>query len=136
MSNPEFQTADELAGTAEFFAEGVGSDPWTGELLIGASPPSVIYIAPSQRRPRQEAPLAEHPVVVGRSPDADLQVFDRFASRRHFALVWAGGEVRVHDLQSRHGTFVNNERIDTHALQSGDSLDVGMTRLVVRLTGK
>ena len=57
-------------------------------------------------------PLDQESLVIGRSRDADLQVDDRFMSRRHTRVYSAAGELLVEDLGSRNGTLVNDRRIE------------------------
>src|SRR4051812_21761603 len=60
-------------------------------------------------------------LVIGRSPEADVRIQDRAASRRHAELVVRRGDVEVVDLQSHNGTLVNGEPIaGARALVSGD----------------
>jgi ABC-2 type transport system ATP-binding protein len=74
-------------------------------------------------------------VVVGRDPGAADVVLDEDAeiSRRHAAFSPAGTGLTVLDLGSTNGTSVNGERIaGTVALQPGDRIEVGSTRIEVR----
>ena len=50
--------------------------------------------------------------VLGRSPDASLQVRDQRVSNRHAALTWGEGGWAVRDLGSRNGTWVDQLRLD------------------------
>ena len=52
------------------------------------------------------------PLIVGRAPTCDLPVFDPTISRRHAELVSAGESLRIRDLGSSNGTFVNGARIE------------------------
>ena len=47
------------------------------------------------------------PLIVGRAPTCDLPVFDPTISRRHAEVVADGDGVRIRDLGSSNGTFVN-----------------------------
>jgi diguanylate cyclase (GGDEF)-like protein len=67
--------------------------------------------------------------VVGRDPDADLWVSDPAVSRKHVRLVHdpVGGVV-LHDLDSRNGTFVDGERVESRRrLQPGARIQLGPT---------
>lgn len=64
--------------------------------------------------------------VVGRGDDAQLRVDDEGVSRRHAKLVRSeDGTVRLVDLGSTNGTFVNGRRIDIQALADGDRIQIG-----------
>lgn len=78
--------------------------------------------------------LESFPVLVGRSEDLALTLNDRWVSRRHCVLEMAeDGELVVRDLESKHGTFVNNSRIEEATLQSGDKLSIGMCTFFVSI---
>ena len=83
------------------------------------------------KRPSQSYALIRFPAVVGRSSEADVYLDDRWASRSHCELSISEDALVVRDLQSRNGTFVNSEQIETSRLQSGDELIVG--RIVFRI---
>lgn len=64
-------------------------------------------------------------VRLGRHESNELVLEDEQASRRHAVLMphAAGWEVR--DLESRHGTAVNGERIQQRNLSDGDRIQIG-----------
>jgi pSer/pThr/pTyr-binding forkhead associated (FHA) protein len=65
-------------------------------------------------------------IVIGRGAKAEVQVQGDGISRMHARLARDGrGAVTVLDLGSANGTFVNDERVDFVALQSGDRLRIG-----------
>lgn len=70
--------------------------------------------------------INHHPVIVGRSQDADLHLPHDSVSRRHCEL-WRspGGEYRVRDLGSTNSTLVNDVAVDSAVLTDGDHLTVG-----------
>lgn len=64
-------------------------------------------------------------VKLGRHESNELVLEDEQASRRH-AVVIAGAEGwEVKDLESRHGTAVNGERILKQRLKDGDCIQIG-----------
>lgn len=75
--------------------------------------------------------LDRYPVVLGRGDEVDYQIEDRFLSRCHCQIDCEDGVVTVRDLDSRHGTFVNESRIQNAVLSSGNTLRIGLTRYVV-----
>lgn len=82
--------------------------------------------------------------MVGRSSLSDLVVLDQFLSRRHARIFWQGGTLMVEDLQSRNGTFLNDQILHhPHALGpedvvrlSGSSLTIGDIMREEKLTGE
>lgn|GEM_PF-6620308 len=72
------------------------------------------------------------PLVVGRSSEADVQVGDRYLSRRHCSFSLAAGELTVEDLGSANGTHVHGRRIEAPAvLRPGDVVELNATRITV-----
>jgi pSer/pThr/pTyr-binding forkhead associated (FHA) protein len=72
------------------------------------------------------------PVMVGRSPDADIHLADCWASRRHCQIDQINGTLVVRDIGSRHGTFVNGERVSQAHLLPGARLTVGLSSFEVQ----
>jgi hypothetical protein len=71
--------------------------------------------------------------VIGRGAEADIVVDDPGVSRKHAEVHTDGGRIRVVDLGSTNGTFVDGERIGTGDLADGSRITVGRTRIVVRM---
>lgn len=76
--------------------------------------------------------LDKLPAIVGRGPDADIYLDDRWTSRIHCEISELNGTLLVRDLESRHGTFVNGECVAEAHLRPGDRLTVGLTGFEVR----
>jgi DNA-binding NtrC family response regulator len=71
--------------------------------------------------------------LIGRDPEADLQLGDTAASRRHASLTMSDGDVVITDLDSRNGTRVNEQPlIGSRKLVSGDVVSIGNATLVLR----
>jgi pSer/pThr/pTyr-binding forkhead associated (FHA) protein len=72
------------------------------------------------------------PVLIGRSPGADVVVGDDFVSGRHARVFPSGSGIVLEDLGSTNGTLLNGERIDAPtSIVPGDVIDVGSVRLRV-----
>ncbi len=65
------------------------------------------------------------PMLVGRAPTCDVPVFDPTVSRRHAELSLVSGGVKVADLGSANGTFVNGEKITERTAKAGDVVTFG-----------
>jgi DNA-binding NtrC family response regulator len=71
-------------------------------------------------------------VVVGRAEDAEVQLDDTLASRRHAQIAMKGGELTICDLGSHNGTRLNGRTIKgTRVLATGDVVTIGQTLIVV-----
>jgi pSer/pThr/pTyr-binding forkhead associated (FHA) protein len=67
-------------------------------------------------------------IVAGRDKDANLQLSDNMASRRHFLIASKGSIFGLKDLDSANGTLVNGRKAEgAHRLVFGDSIQVGET---------
>jgi DNA-binding CsgD family transcriptional regulator len=69
--------------------------------------------------------LADGTFFLGRSLDCHLVVIDESVSRRHAEITVSDGCVRVRDLESRNGTYVNDRRIGECVVNPGDHLRFG-----------
>lgn len=69
--------------------------------------------------------------TVGRTPRADFILDAALVSRLHCRLTAAADTLEVVDLRSTNGTFVNDRRIATARLKSGDRLRIGRVELTV-----
>ncbi|MGH8247616.1 MAG: FHA domain-containing protein [Gammaproteobacteria bacterium] len=66
-----------------------------------------------------------HRYVVGRSKDAHIRLNDSALSRRHAELVCKGNSVIVSDLDSRNGTFVNEQPASKTVAEIGSRIRFG-----------
>jgi hypothetical protein len=90
----------------------------------------VIVDGPNSGR---EFDLADSALVIGRDASAGIVLDDPEASRRHAAASVEGASVRVEDLGSTNGTFVNGERITAaRTVSEGDRVRIGTTVFEVR----
>ena len=73
------------------------------------------------------------PVIVGRSPGADIVVGAGYVSGRHARFSHMGQNLFVEDLGSTNGTAVNGQVIgEPVALKNGDVVNVGDVAIRVR----
>jgi len=70
-------------------------------------------------------------VVVGRSSDADLQVDDKYLSRKHAKLISRDGGWWIEDLGSRNGTKLNGGLVERPTrLEPGDELRLCQSSII------
>jgi general secretion pathway protein A len=74
--------------------------------------------------------LVEHTLrvgrrVIGRAPDADLQIEDRTISRHHCQIISNDYLSVVQDLNSTNGVYVKDQRVRRHNLSDGDVIVLG-----------
>src|SRR5204862_4084920 len=70
--------------------------------------------------------LDHTPFTVGRKVDKDLVIADPRVSRDHALIAAENGEFFVVDQGSKHGTFVNGERIQRKNLERNDRVEFGV----------
>jgi len=80
----------------------------------------------------EAVPTRDDPFVLGRVQGCDLVVRDERASRRH-AELWAepDGSLRLRDLGSANGTYVDGRRVGEATLSGGERIRIGSVELGV-----
>ena len=71
-------------------------------------------------------------LVVGRTDDCDLPIADSTVSRRHAELDLAGSGLRLRDLGSTNGTFVDGQRVREATAQPGAEVAFGKVGFELR----
>ncbi len=88
--------------------------PYQLVVLKGRSASSVLRIPP------------ESVTIVGRQQGCQIRIVSSLVSRKHCELTERGGTLRIRDLGSSNGTYVNGQRIEgTKELEPGFSLVIG-----------
>jgi len=97
--------------------------------VIAAEGPALVVRSGGGRAGEHFIPQGDR-TTIGRSPDNDIFLDDVTVSRKHAVVLQSGGELRIEDLGSLNGTFVNRRRIDSATrLESGDEVQIGKYRL-------
>jgi pSer/pThr/pTyr-binding forkhead associated (FHA) protein len=80
-----------------------------------------------------------HPVtVLGRRHDCDLRIPIPTVSRKHCQLSQNGDSIKLRDLSSRAGTFVNGKKVEAETdipLKPGDYIRIGPLTFVCQVDG-
>ncbi|NMO21827.1 GGDEF domain-containing protein [Pyxidicoccus fallax] len=72
--------------------------------------------------------LTREETLIGRSSKADIQIDQESVSRNHASISNTREGVRVRDLGSTNGTFINDELVEgTLTLRNGDLVKIGRT---------
>ncbi len=81
-------------------------------------------------------PLPSNLTVIGRRRDCDLVVPLMKVSRRHCQLDLSENELKIRDLGSRNGTFLNGQRVNGDATaKPGDYLQIGPLVFQLQIDG-
>ncbi|HTZ82541.1 MAG TPA: SpoIIE family protein phosphatase [Candidatus Acidoferrales bacterium] len=84
--------------------------------------PALVFVQGSEQK---NIVLNRTPFTVGRKVDKDLVIADPRVSRDHAQIMQEGLDFFLVDLGSKHGTFVNGERVQKQKLERGDRLEFG-----------
>jgi EAL domain-containing protein (putative c-di-GMP-specific phosphodiesterase class I) len=68
--------------------------------------------------------LERFPFTIGRGTTAHYCINSRHVSKEHAQIIQIDGEIRIRDLGSTNGTFVNGQRVQEAALVHGDIIHV------------
>ena len=78
----------------------------------------------------QEIPLRVGRIIVGRTPDNDLQIDSRFVSRHHCQIITTANSSVIEDLNSTNGIYIKSKRVRRHYLNDGDVVLIGKHELI------
>src|SRR6201984_401557 len=85
--------------------------------------PTLVFVQGNEQRTIN---LDHTPFTVGRKIDKDLVIPDPRVSRDHALIASENGQFYVVDQGSKHGTFVNGERVQRKTLERNDRLEFGV----------
>src|SRR5450631_1664061 len=69
-------------------------------------------------------------LVIGRTPDNDLQIDSKFISRHHCQIITQADSCVIEDLNSTNGIYVQSKRVRRHNLNDGDVVHVGQHEIM------
>jgi len=82
-------------------------------------------------------PVPNKAAILGRRGDCDIRIPLQVVSRRHCQICQENSSLKVRDLRSSNGTFVNGIKIDDETIvKAGDRLQVGPLEFTVQVDGK
>lgn len=85
---------------------------------------SLVVYSPEGERTFVE--IDRYPFTIGRQPDSALVLYDQRISRSHAHVIQSDEGLRIEDLESRHGLFINGTRVENHLLRAGDLIEFGI----------
>ena len=84
---------------------------------------------------RKVFPLSSDVTVIGRKRNCNLRIPLESVSRRHCQLTREGDQLKLQDLGSRNGTFLNGKQVETSGVNAGDVIKVGPLVFTVQVDG-
>jgi general secretion pathway protein A len=100
-------------------AAGADHGQSVGRILLASDGKTVI-----------ERELKPGRLVIGRTPDNDLQIDSKFISRHHCQIVTQADACVIEDLNSTNGIYVQSKRVRRYNLNDGDVVQVGQHEIM------
>lgn len=72
-------------------------------------------------------------IYIGRSEESDVFLGEKKISRKHCQILVSNEQVRIVDLESTNGSFVNSKKISEQTLKNGDKIKVGSSVIEVEV---
>lgn len=85
---------------------------------------------------QQAFSLPSNITVIGRRHDCDLYIPLMPVSRKHCQLSQNKEALKIRDLDSRNGTFLNGKRIGEETLKAGDYIQIGPLTFLLQIDGE
>ncbi len=85
--------------------------------------PSLVLVQGEEQR---FVALDHSPFTIGRKVEKDLVISDPRVSRDHAVITSQEGAFFIQDQGSKHGTFVNGQKVERHKLERNDRLEFGV----------
>jgi predicted component of type VI protein secretion system len=85
---------------------------------------------------RRSFSLSREMTVIGRRQDCDLMIPLGEISRKHCRIIKEADTLRIEDLGSSNGTYLNGKRIQEAVLSAGDTVQVGPVVFVLQIDGE
>ncbi len=133
----ELMLAEQEGAVAAAEPEPVGEPTSVASGLVASPAVSPFFIWKDRRSGSFFVIHDGQSLNIGRDPDvSDVILMDPAVSRKHCAMSKEGLSIRVEDLGSSNGTFVNGQRVESAELRPGDRLRLGTTRIYTFLPGQ
>lgn len=87
-------------------------------------PPKLLLTEPGGTR--REVAILKTPFTIGRDAKNDLPLRDNRISRNHAVIHAEDGQYILRDCGSKHGTYVNDQRINEATLRNNDRIEFGI----------
>ncbi len=83
---------------------------------------------------QKEQIFSEFPISIGRLPDNDIVIIDKFVSRRHCEILASENSYILNDLGSTNGSLLNSELVcGPIVLRHQDIVKIGPFQLVINM---
>jgi len=97
---------------------------------------SINLVLVKKNGKRKVFSLPSSVTVMGRRHDCDVRIPLMSISRKHCEINHSNGVLKIRDLGSRNGTYLNGKRIDEASIQAKDSIKVGPLTFMFETDGQ
>ena len=105
-----------------------------GNKLSTQKKPGITIFLNIERKRESQQYFTQTEIIIGRDTHCDLSVMDEALSAHHARIIYHHGQWWLEDLNSRNGTFLNREKLNTSAvIITGDQFKCGNTLFDVRV---
>lgn len=120
---PAMPVQDGRTGTHDAYHEvthpSVLNEPPVARILIGHEAKTV-----------DERELRPGRLIIGRTPDNDIQIDSKFVSRHHCQIITTPENCVIEDLNSTNGIYVKSKRVRKHNFNDGDVVVIGQHEIM------
>lgn len=95
---------------------------------------TLVYVTPDGRT--KDVPMKRARLLFGRQAGCDVRIPSASVSREHCEIVLDGSSLKLRDLGSSNGTYVDQHRVREADLAAGSIISVGPAIFVVCIDGK
>jgi type II secretory pathway predicted ATPase ExeA len=115
----------EFAARTNRFHSAAAATPASAPQRKGPDTVLARIIVAHEGKQVEERPLRPGRLIIGRTPDNDLQIDSKFISRHHCQIVTTAEGSVLEDLNSTNGVFVKSKRVRKRHLNDGDVIVLG-----------
>jgi uncharacterized protein involved in exopolysaccharide biosynthesis len=100
---------------------------------VGSQMPTAYVVMFVADQPQRICTIKSATILLGRSPDAEVNVGDASVSAHHARIVWRNQGFEIVDLDSTNGTFVAGKRVSRSPLRNADQVTLGSVDFIFLL---
>lgn len=94
----------------------------------------LVFFKPDGQR--RDLSVSRPSIVIGRGTECSMRIPVSAVSRRHCELTQNNRSIKLKDLGSSNGTYVNGKRVLEAKLKAGDRVQIGPVMFTVQIDGK
>ncbi|MFO1409518.1 MAG: FHA domain-containing protein [Steroidobacteraceae bacterium] len=122
--------AEAHADSTQDHVEHSGIRPADVPPQVPEGPPLAHVLIAHGARTLFERALYPGRLLIGRTPNNDVQIDSKFISRHHCQILTTPTGCTIEDLNSRNGVFIKSKRVRLHHLNDGDVVTIGQHEIL------